>query len=72
MAGVILEGMRISYFWQCMGEQFGASYAESVAQDYVIDALGSRTVKQALADGTAPKEVWRAVCETFDIPAKAR
>jgi hypothetical protein len=55
-----------------MYDQFGESYAESLAQDYVIEGLGSRTVHQALADGTPPKEVWRAVCDTFDLPAAVR
>jgi hypothetical protein len=51
-----------------MRAQFGDAYADSVAKDYVLAALGSRTVSQALADGTDVKTVWRAVCETFDIP----
>ena len=51
-----------------MRAQFGDAYADSVAKDYVLAALGSRTVSQALADGTDVKIVWRAVCETFDIP----
>ncbi|MEY9213372.1 DUF3046 domain-containing protein [Thermobifida halotolerans] len=61
--------MRLSHFWQRMGEQFGETYAESLARDYVIEELGSRTVRQALDDGVDAKEVWRAVCRTFDLPA---
>lgn len=64
--------MRLSHFWSRMHEAFGEAYAESLAQDYVIEALGSRTVKQALADGFGAKEVWRAVCDTFDLPARVR
>ncbi|MBB4930257.1 hypothetical protein F4561_001077 [Lipingzhangella halophila] len=64
--------MRLSYFWDRMYEQFGETYAESLARDYVIETLGSRTVDQALADGTGAKEVWRAVCEDFGLPAAAR
>lgn len=55
-----------------MHEHFGEAYAESLARDHVIDALGSRTIEQALADGIGAKEVWRAVCEDFDLPATAR
>jgi hypothetical protein len=51
-----------------MRTQFGDIYAESVAKDHVLSALGGRTVSQALADGTDAKTVWRAVCETFNIP----
>ncbi|GAA3755047.1 hypothetical protein HDA32_004242 [Spinactinospora alkalitolerans] len=64
--------MRLSHFWQRMHEQFGETYAESLAQDYVIEDLGSRTVRQALADGVSAKEVWRAVCNTFGLPAAVR
>ncbi|WP_017612732.1 DUF3046 domain-containing protein [Nocardiopsis salina] len=64
--------MRLSLFWTNMHQQFGAAYAESLAKDYVIEQLGSRTVEQALADGVSAKEVWRAVCDAFDLPASAR
>ncbi|GAB3459356.1 DUF3046 domain-containing protein [Streptomonospora sediminis] len=64
--------MRLSHFWERMYGQFGEAYADSLARDHVIDILGSRTVEQALSAGVNPKEVWRAVCETFDLPAGAR
>lgn len=64
--------MRLSLFWQRMHEQFGEAYAESLARDHVIDALGSRTVEQALADGFSAKEVWQAVCDAFGLPAAVR
>lgn len=72
MGAPILVEMRLSYFWERMREQFGEVYAESMARDHVIEALGSRTVHQALADGVDAKEVWRAVCDSFDLPAGAR
>ena len=55
-----------------MRAQFGETYAESVAKDQVLAALGDRTVNQALADGEEPKTVWRAVCDTFDVPHRLR
>ncbi|RKS10165.1 DUF3046 family protein [Nocardiopsis sp. Huas11] len=64
--------MRLSNFWHSMHEHFGEAYAQSLAKDYVIAGLGSRTVNQALADGVAPKQVWRAVCEAFDLPTAVR
>ncbi|WP_026119316.1 DUF3046 domain-containing protein [Nocardiopsis ganjiahuensis] len=64
--------MRLTAFWNNMHAQFGEGYAHSLAKDFVIDDLGSRTVSQALADGISPKEVWRAVCDAFDLPASAR
>jgi len=64
--------VRQTEFWERMREQFGEAYAASVAQDYVIGSLGSRTVNQALADGEDAKVVWRAVCEAFRIPERRR
>jgi Protein of unknown function (DUF3046) len=60
--------VRLTAFWERMRAQFGDSYAESVAKDHVLAALGGRTVSQALADGIDAKTVWRAVCENFSIP----
>lgn len=51
---------------------FGDIYAESWARDYVIADLGGRTVNQALAEGVAAKEVWRAVCGVSDVAARLR
>ena len=59
-------------FWQRMTAFFGEGYAESVAKDYVLSALGGRTVNQALAEGEDAKVVWRAVGETFNVPDKLR
>ncbi|GLW62770.1 hypothetical protein Arub01_10140 [Actinomadura rubrobrunea] len=60
--------MRLTQFWERMSEQFGETYAESVAKDYVMAELGGRTIEQALADGEDAKKVWQAVCATFDVP----
>jgi hypothetical protein len=64
--------MRLTEFWARMREQFGDTYAESVAKDFVIGSLGGRTVNKALADGVAAKTVWRAVSDTFDVPERLR
>jgi len=60
--------VRLTEFWERMRAQFGDAYAESVAKDYVLSTLGGRTVNMALADGEDAKVVWRAVCETFNVP----
>jgi hypothetical protein len=67
-----LRTVRLTEFWDLMREQFGDVYAESVAKDYVLSSLGGRTVNQALADGEDAKVVWRAVCETFNVPESLR
>lgn len=55
-----------------MREQFGDTYAESVAKDFVLSGLGDRTVNKALAEGEDAKVVWRAVAETFNVPDRLR
>jgi hypothetical protein len=64
--------MRLTDFWERMEARFGRTYADSVARDQMIGRLGNRTVHQALAEGEDPKDVWRAVCEHFDIPVRER
>ncbi len=64
--------MRLTDFWERMDRRFGALYAASYAADMVLAELGSRTVRQALADGDDPKLVWRAVCDATEAPATER
>jgi len=64
--------VRLTVFWERIRAQFGDSYAQSMAKDFVLAELGGRTVDQALADGVDAKTVWRAVCEAFDVPERLR
>lgn len=64
--------MRLTEFWERMQAQFGAVYADAVARDQVLEALGSRTAEQALAAGQEPKEVWVALCDAFEVPSADR
>jgi len=64
--------VRLTVFWGRMADRFGPAYAESVARDITIGQLGGRTASEALAAGVPAKEVWLAVCEVFEIPAKDR
>jgi Protein of unknown function (DUF3046) len=64
--------VRLTEFWDRMRAQFGDVYAQSVAKDYVFGKLGGRTIERALADGEDTKVVWRAVCDTFDVPENLR
>lgn len=59
-------------FWARMERHLGAAYADSFARDYVFDALGGRTVHQALADNYDPVVVWRAVCDALQLPDRER
>ena len=64
--------MRLTEFWERMASRFGAAYADSVARDQVISGLGNRTIHEALAAGESAKDVWRAVCEHFEVPVSDR
>ena len=55
-----------------MEDQFGSSYAPSLAQDHVLQGLGGITVSQALERGDDPKRVWQVVCDEFEVPANRR
>jgi hypothetical protein len=64
--------VRLTLFWERMTVQFGEAYAHSVAKDYVLAGLGGRTIDRALADGEDVKKVWRAVCDSFNVPDTLR
>lgn len=64
--------MRHTEFWDRMEQALGPSYARSWASLYVISDLGGRTAQQALEAGVPPKEVWRAVWATLELPARER
>jgi len=68
----MLDGVRHSEFWQLLEDEFGPTYARTVARDVVVDVLGGRTAEQALAAGARPREVWLALCDTMDVPVERR
>ena len=64
--------MRRSEFWTLMGDEFGATYAASLARDHVLSALGGLTAWQALDVGEDPRQVWLALCAEMDVPVERR
>lgn len=64
--------MRHTEFWDRMESTLGKAYAGTFAEQFVIADLGGRTVKEALAAGYHPKEVWRAVHAALDLPETQR
>jgi hypothetical protein len=64
--------MRTTHFRNLMADEFGAVRAEMLARDHVLAALGGRTVDQALRAGVSPKEIWRAICDDFQVPPERR
>lgn len=55
-----------------MTERFGSAYAESLARDVVLAAVGERSAVEALEAGVEPKDVWLAVCEYAEVPVADR
>lgn len=64
--------MRHTEFWARMEAALGATYARSWAAHQVLGELGGRTVIEALDAGVTPKEVWRAVGATLELPPSER
>jgi hypothetical protein len=65
--------VRHTEFWTRMEQALGSpAYARHWSRMQVIAGLGGRTVLEALDRGEDPKDVWRAVRETLDLPPSAR
>lgn len=64
--------MRITVFRKMMAQEFGEIRADMLARDHVFSSLGNQTVDQALEAGMSTKEIWRAVCEAFEVPPERR
>jgi hypothetical protein len=63
--------VRVSDFWERMRAVFGP-HADSLVELHVLSQLDGRTPAQALAAGEPTVDVWRAVCEGFELPASQR
>jgi hypothetical protein len=63
--------VRHSEFWVLMERHLGSGYARVWADTQVMSALGGKTATEALAEGAAPKDVWRAVHAVRNLPASA-
>jgi len=68
----ILSSVRLTEFWRRMNDHLGATYARTWARDHVLAELGGRTVQQALDEGWAAKDVWRAVWRALELPPSER
>lgn len=64
--------MRLTHFRQQMADEFGRMRADMIARDHVFSVFGDRTVNQALDAGFDPREIWRALCEAYDVPPERR
>ena len=64
--------MRHTEFWARMEAALGPAYSRHWASHHVLSELGGVTVEESLAQGTPPKQVWRAVWAALGLPASER
>jgi hypothetical protein len=64
----MFSGVRLTEFNDRVVLRFGAAYGASVLVDHVLTSFGGRTAAQAIEEGVAPRDVWRALCVDFDVP----
>ncbi len=64
--------MRVTDLRERLAVALGPAYAASWAQDFVLAAIGSRTVEQALTAGVDVGDIWRAVHDELRLPARLR
>lgn len=64
--------MRITVFRRLMAHEFGDVRADMLARDHVFSSLGNRTVDQAIEAGLSTKDIWRVVCDAFEVPPDRR
>ncbi|WP_040160962.1 DUF3046 domain-containing protein [Nigerium massiliense] len=64
--------MREVELWRRLTAHLGDGYARSWAEMTQLEALGSRTVLEALEAGVPAKDVWRAAWEALELPARER
>ena len=55
--------------WNRLNRALGPDYAPMWAHTVAVTELGSRTVVEALADGMACVDVWRAAWAFLELPA---
>ena len=66
--------MRLTDFWERLGQAFGPAYARSIAADHSFTELGDRTIDQAIAVGVDTATIWRAVVTAYPdrVPSRLR
>jgi len=55
-----------------METEFGMARASALSRDHVFSELGGRTVEEALEAGIDARDVWKAVCDAYDVPPARR
>lgn len=69
IVGVYRGPVREVELWERMNEVLPGGYAATWADSVVLEELGSRTVREALAAGLPCKRIWRAVWKQLELPS---
>jgi hypothetical protein len=64
--------VRLTDFWERLGQAFGSGYARSIAADQSFADLGDRTIDEAIAQGIDTATIWRAVVAAYPDRVPAR
>lgn len=64
--------MKETELWSRLEAHLGRGYAQVWAAEHHVAALSGQTVREALNDGTAAKQVWRAVWRELELPDRER
>ena len=64
--------VRLSHFRELMEGEFGRVRAASLSRDHVFAELDGQTVEEAIESGADLRRIWRAVCETYEVPSARR
>lgn len=67
-----MDGVRLTEFHELVRIEFGQLHGDALLRDHVILSLGGLTPAEAIEVGQEPREVWRALCEEFDVPPSRR
>ncbi|MCW4353829.1 DUF3046 domain-containing protein [Hoyosella sp. YIM 151337] len=62
--------MRLTEFHERVHAEFGPVFGQSVLRDHVLTAMGGVTASAAVARGSNLRDIWRAICEDFDVPCE--
>ena len=63
--------VRLTEFRSLVTDEFGAVRGDALVSDHVLPGLGA-TAAAAIEAGVEPREVWRALCDEFDVPPARR
>ncbi|WP_278312887.1 DUF3046 domain-containing protein [Lolliginicoccus levis] len=64
--------MRLTDFHDKVESCLGARLGPTLLRDHVLTSLGGVTAERAISSGVSLREVWRALCDEFDVPELQR